>query len=335
VPKITDFGLAKLIDGQATASQSADGPGPGTLFYMAPEQAAGHASQVGPRTDVHALGVLLYEMLTGAPPFQGPTLADTLSQIQTQRPVPPNRLQPTVPAPLARVCLKCLEKRPSRRYASARQVAEDIEDFLQGQSLRHARPESFREWLVDLFSQSSHVEHFGDLGRVHLWMAPVELFVHLGVFFLLGLAWAEPAVWLLLFVTYAVLFGLIYHIDSRRVRLLTPVEHLARLLWVGHLLGYAAVCLGYRLTTSDYATAVRLSYPTLGVLTGLAYLVLGGTYWSRYYLFACTWFVVALLLALAPAWAPLVCGLYHGASGLAVGWWLWRAGRENRLGEAR
>jgi hypothetical protein len=331
-PKITDFGLAKLLDGRATETQP--GQVPGTLLYMAPEQADGRAHQVGPLTDVHALGVILYEMLTGRPPFQGPTLADTLAQIPTQRPVPPSLHQPTVPAALERVCLKCLEKQPSRRYASAQELAEDLEGYPHGLPPRHARPETLWEWVVELFSQSAHVEHFGDIAWVHLCMAPVMLTVHVGVFFLLRLAAPEAFVWPLLFGWYAVLFGLIWKRDSARPRLLVPVERLARLIWVGHLLGFAAVCVGFRLADSDYVAAVRQAYPTLCALNGLAYMVLAASYWSRYYLFGSVYFVLAFVAAWAPEWAPLVVGLYSGGFGLVNDLWMRRDRRAAREGES-
>lgn len=130
VPKITDFGLAKRLDNQSTA-YTMDGAVLGTANYMAPEQAAGQIGSIGPATDVYALGSMLYEMLTGRPPFQGSTWQETVAQVLRDEPAPPTRLNDAVPRDLETVCLKCLEKEPASRYASAAALAADLESVLE------------------------------------------------------------------------------------------------------------------------------------------------------------------------------------------------------------
>jgi formylglycine-generating enzyme required for sulfatase activity/tRNA A-37 threonylcarbamoyl transferase component Bud32 len=137
LPKITDFGLAKRIDAEGRAvSQS--GAIMGTASYMAPEQAAGKVHDTGPATDVYALGALLYECLTGRPPFEGPAHVVLVSVLGAE-PVPPSRLGPKVPRDLETICLKCLQKEPARRYASAEELANDLRRFQTGEPIR-ARP---------------------------------------------------------------------------------------------------------------------------------------------------------------------------------------------------
>lgn len=129
-PKIADFGLAKRFEVDSNHTQS--GEVLGTPSYMAPEQAEGKKAQIGPATDVYALGAILYEMLTGRPPFEETSPLELLRLVTTQEPLPPSRLVPSIPPDLEAICLKCLEKAPARRYGSARQLAEDLRRFLNG-----------------------------------------------------------------------------------------------------------------------------------------------------------------------------------------------------------
>lgn len=131
-PKITDFGLAKLLDeDQGTRA----GTIMGTLAYMPPEQVDCRLDRIGPGTDVYALGIILYELLTGRPPFEGGTFHDIQRQILTQLPVPPSRLQPQVPRDLEMICLRCLEKETYHRYGNGSALAEDLGRFLQGRPI--------------------------------------------------------------------------------------------------------------------------------------------------------------------------------------------------------
>ena len=134
---MTDFGLARRLEGGSGLTLS--GVPMGTPSYMAPEQARGEKAAVGPATDVYALGAILYEMLTGRPPFRAETSTGTLQQVLHEDPVPPSRLNPGVPRDLATICLKCLSKEPQRRYASAAALAEDLRRFLRGEPIA-ARP---------------------------------------------------------------------------------------------------------------------------------------------------------------------------------------------------
>jgi eukaryotic-like serine/threonine-protein kinase len=139
-PRISDFGLA-LPNDCAGASETSLAGIRGTPSYMAPEQAAAPRGQFGAVTDVHALGAILYELLTGRPPFQGASTLETLDQVRHQNPVPPRRLNPKIPRDLETISLKCLEKNPSRRYASAEALAGDLRRWLDGRPIA-ARPVS-------------------------------------------------------------------------------------------------------------------------------------------------------------------------------------------------
>jgi eukaryotic-like serine/threonine-protein kinase len=146
-PKLADFGLACSF---ALASDlTLDGEALGTPSYMAPEQARGRPDP-GPGVDIYALGAILYELLTGKPPFRGATKLDTLYQVVHLPPVPVARLQPQAPAGLARICMRCLEKDPELRYPTAQALADDLERFLASKPIRPAGPGVIRRMRTRL-----------------------------------------------------------------------------------------------------------------------------------------------------------------------------------------
>jgi eukaryotic-like serine/threonine-protein kinase len=142
VPKIADFGLAKRMHDGANLTRT--GQIMGTPSYMAPEQATGIVTRLGPAVDIYALGAMLYECLTGRPPFQSPDAMQTMMMVVSMEPIPPRQLQPRLPRDLETICLKCLEKAPRRRYASAGDLADDLRRFLDGRPIV-ARPVGYFE----------------------------------------------------------------------------------------------------------------------------------------------------------------------------------------------
>src|SRR5262245_11978949 len=144
-PKITDFGRAKCLDGEQGRTRTGDILG--TPCYMAPEQAGGKSKEIGPAADVYALGAILYQTLTGAPPIEGQSDWETVHLVLTAEPVPPSRRNPRVPRDLETICLRCLDKDPAKRYPSALALADDLRRFQSGQPIQ-ARPVGWPERAV-------------------------------------------------------------------------------------------------------------------------------------------------------------------------------------------
>ncbi|MFO0957164.1 MAG: serine/threonine-protein kinase [Isosphaeraceae bacterium] len=172
-PKVADFGLAKRLD--VDQHQTRTGALLGTPSYMAPEQADGQA--VGPLADVYSLGTILYECLTGHPPFRGASALETLEQVRAGDPIPPRRLRPGIPADLQTCCLKCLEREPRRRYATAADLADDIDRLLRDEPIR-ARAVSAPERLLKWARRRPSRAALGALGIVGVVASFAGLLAH-------------------------------------------------------------------------------------------------------------------------------------------------------------
>jgi serine/threonine protein kinase len=248
-PKITDFGLAKKLD---ATGHTQTGAVLGTPSYMAPEQAGAKGVKVGPATDVYALGAILYELLTGRPPFRAVTPLETVLQVLSDPPVLPSLLQRKIPRDLETICLKCLEKNPERRYASAADLAADLGRFLRGEPIHARRPTS----LTRLRSWLRRPERIRDAGLIHLVVTGVILIQSVIVIHIASLMLGSSV--LPLVVLAIVLLELwigFATMSCRRVAILTGFWH-----WV-IILGFLIIpYLDSRLTATSEPMAASQAY---------------------------------------------------------------------------
>ena len=221
-PKITDFGLAKRLD--AVGSQTQTGSVLGTPNYMAPEQASGHGKEIGPATDVYALGAILYEMLTGQPPFHAESAFDTILQVLEQQPPRPRHFNRSIDASLEAICLKCLEKSPRDRYPTAQALADDLGAYLRGEPVL-ADANTVVRVMHLLLRESRHTEVLSRWGKVWIWHAAITflLFFTTNVLLWSGVeqGWPYALLWA---VGFLGLGAVVWHFRFRNHLPLTPIE---------------------------------------------------------------------------------------------------------------
>ncbi len=328
-PHITDFGLAKKIGGDS--SQTRTGAVMGTPSYMAPEQASGKIKDLGPACDVYGLGAILYELLTGRPPFRSDTPMDTLRHVLERDPAPPRLLNPKVDRDLETICLKCLEKDPKARYASAEALAEDLDHYLKGESIS-ARSFSVMDRLARTLDRSQYSGEFRTWGTMLLWFAVIVFCGHLLTFFLLhqeakphySLAWLSR-------ISQFVLMGLLFG-RYRGARSFLPTSSAERQLWaiwIGYLLavGISWLVSLLELMPGDQWNELAL-YPFSAILTGMAFFAMGSNYWGQCYAVGLAFFALAAVMALRMSLAPLEFGILWGVTFIALGLHLRHKGGE-------
>ena len=332
-PHVTDFGLAKRLDGDS--GQTRTGMVVGTPSYMAPEQAAGKSRGLGPACDIYGLGAVLYELLTGRPPFRAETPLDTVLQVMENDPVPPRLLNAKVDHDLETICLKCLEKEPARRYASAEELAADLDRYLTCEPIT-ARSSNILGRLTRTLERSQHDIAFHTWSTMVLLIAVIVFVEHLAVFVLTQTGQPRGMV-MTAKVLQFVFIGLVFW-RNRGSRLLptSGPERELWTIWIGYLASYAvnlfvSRSLGWReLITQGPSGPERwddlLLYPYSALVSGLAFFVMGSNYWGRCYAFGVAFWVTALLMPLHLEWAPLEFGLLWSGTLTALGLHLRRLG---------
>jgi serine/threonine-protein kinase len=305
-PHVADFGLARILPRDTT--QSYDQGIVGNFPYIAPEMAKGQFSR---RSDIYGLGAVLYEMLTGRPPFRGATPLETLWQVQEMEPVPPRVLNPAVDRRLERICLRCLAKDPAHRYQSAGELIADLERYRNGERVPG---EPFWQWLKRQITFRTHFGQAEVWSRIALVTAVYSLLGHTLMYLLLQSGPSTAVCWL----WYAgfELFGLLTPwLMLQPQRLLHPVSRGVLLNWVGAVLSdtvfFILFCPPWGTAVPEVVVRV---YPVWMAANGLMWFMEARMYWGRFYLVGVIFFATAALMPLCIDLAPLILGAVNGAA---------------------
>ncbi len=318
--RVMDFGLAKQIDADEQLTLS--GQLVGTPSYMAPEQIAGSAGTIGPACDVYGLGALLYELLTGQPPFRGASPVETLMEALDSDPQLPRRLNPNVPRALEMIALKCLEKNPADRYATAGAAAADLDRYLQGETLSISSP-NLLDRLVRTLERSQFDREIHACSQLLMHVAWIVLVAHAGIFAIHFWKLPHAAAW-----SHAVRIAEVVGMALVFLALRAPNWYPPRgaavrqlwSIWLGYLAGCGAL---YAVSALQAApgdpNAGLAAYPSMAVLASLVFIMFGSSYWGYCYVIGGVFLGLAVLLTFWPMAAPLVFGLCWSASLLLLG----------------
>lgn len=306
MPKVTDFGLAKRIDDAQSLTRT--GAVVGTPSYMAPEQADGR-KDLTPAADVYSLGAILYELLTGRPPFQAATALDTLLLVLEQEPIPPHTLNRAVDRELELICLKCLQKPPGLRYPTASTLASDLEAYAAGQAVS-ASPSGLRFFLARVFRETHHADVLENWGELWMWHS---LMIFLLCLMTQVLAWCNVRdhIWYLGFWSIGlVTWGTVLWQIRKAAGPVLFVERQIAHAWA------AGVCASIAMFLIEWLSGIQaltLS-PAVAVAAGMVMMFKAGILSGRFYVWAALNFAAAVVMPLVPQISVLLFGAVSALS---------------------
>ena len=328
-PRITDFGLAKRMQSDSHLTQT--GQILGTPSYMSPEQAtAGAAHLVGTTSDVYSLGAILYQLLTGRPPFQAESPLETLSQLLDSDPMPPRLLNRNVPYELEAICMKCLEKDSTRRYSSAQELGDELQRFLSGESIQ-ASGINLLDRVTRALQQSRHEEHFQGWGLGLMAFGLVIFLSHVGIYISQS-AWNDSLAGYFLprSAMFAALLIMLWRFRRHSMLPTNSAERLIWVVWIGYVLALGAS----NATRYVFGHDEGESYATFAVLAGFGFLIMGGHVWGGGYVVGFVFMLAAPLLAVYSDIASLATGTLWAAALTAFGLHYWHRGLDAQTNDA-
>lgn len=289
-PHVTDFGLAKQVESDRQLTMS--GAIIGTPSYMAPEQVAGSRGKLSPASDVYSLGTILYQLLTGRPPFQAASPVDTMLLVLEQDPLPPRLLNPRANPELEMIALKCLQKPAELRYPSAAALADDLAAFLADEPIS-ARSGQFGQIVVRWFRETHHVTVLENWGLLWMWHSLARLILSLLTNWLQWRGEQSPWPYLGLWVAGLGAWAAIFWALRRRAGPVTFIERQIAHVWASSMVSIAMLFL----VEMILGLPVLTLSPILAISSGMIFVVKAGMLTGRFYVQAAALFGTAAVMA--------------------------------------
>lgn len=327
-PHVSDFGLAKRVEFDADLTIT--GAILGTPSYMAPEQAGGNRGKLGPTADVYSLGTILYQMLTGRPPFQAASPVDTVLLVLEQEPLPPRVLNPKADVELEMIALKCLQKPPDLRYATAAALADDLEAYLADEPIS-AREGLFNKIVSRAFRETHHATVLENWGLLWMWHSLALLITCLLTSILQWRGTTSPwpylALWTIGLGTWAGIFWTLRH----RSGPVTFVERQIAHVWASSMISIAGLFFVEMILDMPVLT---LS-PVLALTSGMIFVVKAGILSGEFYIQAAALFATAIAMAVLDRMQiPLSIALFGVVSAGCFFFPGWKYYRQQRRSDA-